>query len=384
MSSTPLPAHAADSVELLLDQAAALLTTDPEAALPLVERALQAQPASPVVQHLAAELDGLLGKPEVGAERLRRLVQAHSALAELQEPESTRACPWIGRFEAVACPLCGEVEGTAVWSGNLSRYHHLGGEIDPVRKWLRCRDCGLVRVERPVPEGRLPPPPPAAPPAPDDLQARILAHGSTLRTLREAGLGQDWRGDSALSASGPRLLHIGCGWGDWLAAASWKGFDVTGVADAPRQVQWCRSRLHLPVLEASPRAVREAPGELAGGFEVVIWGGDLGTERDPIGALESLRQFLAPEGLLLISASVLDHPLHRVSGPTGTAWSALERRQWFEKPSLALALIRAGLQPEGSWDTPGVAGSLTVLARRVDPPPDNVLPGPGLDPSSAG
>ena len=365
MSTNTLPAPDPADLATLLADAEGLLLTHPEAAADLAERALQQSPRDPRVQHVAAEAAGMLGKPELSAATLRQLVQQHGELAELQRHDEQAAqTAWIGRYETVDCPLCGSGEATAVWAGNLSRRHLLEGRVAPVRQWVRCSDCELVRVlepaPRPVPRGE-----DAADPAPSaaEVHARISAHEEGLTRLRSLGLGLEW---TEAGAAGPRLLQLHSGWGDLLAAASWRGFVAKGIEGDATRAAWSRARLDVDVVEADPAAVCGAPGELAETFEVVQWDGDLGLDNDPMATLRALRGLLAPDGLVIVSTSVLDHPIHRVDGPTSPTWSELDRRQWFEKQTLALALIRAGLQPEASWATPGAEGSITVAARRVD------------------
>lgn len=372
MSQPIAPSPRSDaSLTELLARAEMLLQSQPEAAAEATQAALRLSPLDPRANHIAAELQGVLGEPEAGAARLRQLVQQHGKLAELGGQDDG-AVAYIGRFGSAVCPLCGGSEAEATWAGNLSRTQRLDGHIDPVRLWTRCNRCELLRVDNPVPAGALAAhnthdTAAATPPEPDELQRRIRTHDADLRRIREAGCGLAWSTDG--QHSGPRVLELGSGWGEFLAAAAWRGFEATGVQACSIQAAWAERRLGSALVHSPPDTFVHDSEQEAGTYEVVVWRGDLGEQADLMPTLRALRRLLAPEGMLMVQASVLDHPLHRIKGNAAPEWRSVGRRVWFERPTLALALIRAGLQPESSWDAEGCAGEIVVLARASNPDP---------------
>jgi hypothetical protein len=71
---------------------------------------------------------------------------------------------------------------------------------------------------------------------------------------------------------------------------------------------------------------------------------------------------------LAMSTPSLDHPVHRLLDYDDPGWSDPRRRIWFDRQALAVALLRAQLQPVGTWHDPHSPGSVHVLARRIPSP----------------
>jgi hypothetical protein len=84
--------------------------------------------------------------------------------------------------------------------------------------------------------------------------------------------------------------------------------------------------------------------------------------------LEEAASLLEPEGLLALSTPSLDHPVHRLLAYDDPGWSEPLRRIWFDRQALAVSLLRARLQPVGTWHDPHCPGSVHVLARRIPQP----------------
>jgi SAM-dependent methyltransferase len=345
----------------LLALAERTLPSDPAQALRLAGEALASDPSSARAAHVQAEALGRLGQVSAAADQLRQLLRAHGELAELQDPAGPALSGFIGRFEAAACPLCGEQKTEPVWVGNLSARHHLGGHLDPVRTWGRCADCGLTRVERPAPPAALRawraalPPSAATPPGADQAHLGMDLHEGLLQRIRGVGHGAGWlRGPG----TGPRLLEVGSGWGEFLAAASWRGFDAVGVEADAAQARWARQHLGVDA-----RGADELEGLPEGRFDVIVWRPSIDAAPDPVGLLADLGAHLQPDGLLVLSVPLIDHPVHRLRGAEDPLWWAPERRSWFDRRSLARALLQAGLQPEGTWHQPAAPGAALIIAR---------------------
>ena len=362
-----LEARATLSVERLLTEAQAALRDAPRRAARLARAALELSVDHPRAMHVLGEALSRTGAPAEGASLLRAAVRADGNLAELSSPEGevSEGPAWIGRFEAVACPVCASPEAAPIWAGNLSRTRPCHGHLDPVRVWVRCEDCGVARVEAPVPPAALrawqeadTPPPAEPPPASGDLSERLLSHDALVERLREEGYGRDWidRGEGALPQ--PALLEIGCGWGDFLSAAQWRGFSVVGVDVDRRKADWASRRLGVEVHAADfARGVPEGP------FDVVVVRAPLGLQADPVRALRGIARQLAPEGLLVLQLHTLDHPVHQMNGADDPLWSHPARRTWFSRESLTPLLDRADLSPVGASYAPNQPGAATIFAR---------------------
>ena len=362
-----LEARATLPVERLLQEAEAALRDAPRRAGRLARAALELSANHPRATHLLGEALARTGAPGEGATLLRAAVLADGNLADLGSPprDAADGPAWIGRFEAVACPVCASTDAAPIWAGNLSRTRPCHGHLDPVRVWVECGDCGVARVEAPVPPAALrawgaefDAPPAEAPPASGDLSDRLLVHDALVGRIREEGYGTDWIARAEGRLPQPALLEIGCGWGDFLSAAQWRGFSVVGLDVDRRKAEWASRRLGVEVHAADfARGVPEGP------FDVVIVRAPLELQDDPVRALRGIAQQLAPEGLLVLQLHTLDHPVHQMNGADDPLWTQPARRTWFSRASLTALLDRADLTPEGASYTPNQPGAATIFAR---------------------
>jgi SAM-dependent methyltransferase len=97
-----------------------------------------------------------------------------------------------------------------------------------------------------------------------------------------------------------RLLDLGCGVGNFLAAAREAGFDVTGAEFDPSAVQFARQHYGLQqVFAATPEELLAArPSDK---FDVVTFFEVLEHQSNPRAFLATAREFLAPGGFLALS-----------------------------------------------------------------------------------
>ena len=353
--------------EELVEAARVALPVDARLARRLAEAALERRPELPEATHALAEALARLGLPGRAEVLFREAVAHDPRLADLRAPPDEARRPWIGRFPEVACPTCGEILGKPLWAGNITKHHRAHGLLDPVVLWVRCENCGLARVSAPPPTRVLDawrslsaPEPAEAPPDADALAQRLRVHDQVIERIREAGYGTGWvdRGERA-----PGLLDVGSRWGTFLTAAEWRGFHVTGFApDEPPGARWARDRLGVRIGRgALPADLPEGP------FDVVTCWGLLDRVREPMALLEALADRLETGGVLGLSVPTLDHPVHRALGYDDPLWCDPERLVWFDRESLAWALIRAGLQPIRAWHDHRRRGSMIVLAHKFDP-----------------
>lgn len=368
----PSPLNDATGPDALASAAGVLLAADAEQARRLAERALRADPRHAIARHHLGEALARLGQHERGRALLREAVQQDPRLADigggLPDPSDEPAgVAWIGGYPEAACPLCGETHGKLVWTGNLTRVVDGCGRLDPVRSWVECGECGLIRVEAPVPAAGVAswrvvaescgaPPPDAA-----ELGTEMQAWEDVIARIREAGHGDGWMTREGNGLPRPTLLDIGPGWGAAAAAAQWRGFAVHSVLDDEEAARFAKRRLEVPATSGT------APDDLpSAAFEVVLLRQDLSTAEDPVEVLLECADRLFDDGLLAVVFEPADHPVHRLSGYDAPRWSDPAARTWFDRSALTLALMRAGLQPETAFAAPGGGGREIVLARRTE------------------
>jgi len=140
-----------------------------------------------------------------------------------------------------------------------------------------------------------------------------------------------------------RLLDLGCGVGNFLAAARDAGFEVTGIEMNRNAVQFARERYRLPnVVAMRPEEFCTAPGQ--GKFDVVTFFEVLEHQENPLGFVAAAKECLVEGGYVALSVpnrnrwqkgmETLDYPPNHL-----TRWSprALENflaRSGFEVLSM--------------------------------------------------
>lgn len=250
------------------------------------------------------------------------------------------------------CPVCGGSDAPLCWVGT--------DESASVLAWVRCADCRTARR--------------AVPPTTDDtLEARRAAlssqemtlarlhkglsqHDGLITRIRDAGYGLRWleRPGGSGRAS---MLVIGSGWGALLASAEWRGFEVQGTESDVEAAGWAREALGAVVWPT----LAEVPPTA---HDVIVVQHGLGETDAPADLLAALSRRLVPEGLLAVTVPCLDHPVHRALGYDNPRWIAPDAAVWFDRAGISLALIRAGLQPIGSWHHPERPGEIVILTRK--------------------
>jgi SAM-dependent methyltransferase len=141
-----------------------------------------------------------------------------------------------------------------------------------------------------------------------------------------------------------RLLDIGCGVGNFLAAARDAGFDVTGIELNQNAARFAREHYRLPsVVAMRPKEFLAAhPGER---FDVVTFFEVLEHQDDPAGFFDLAASGLAEEGYIALSvpnrnrwqkaADTLDYPPNHL-----TRWSPRALRNFCERHGFEVLSMR--------------------------------------------
>jgi SAM-dependent methyltransferase len=158
-----------------------------------------------------------------------------------------------------ACLLCGSAQYAALFSASDRLYH----TTSKLFRVVRCRECGLLRLD----------PPPSADElhlyypknywfAPDETTASRMEEAYRRLVLRDhvRFVARALR-DS--SARGP-LLDVGCGGGLFLGMMRERGFRVLGLDFSPEAASIAWSRQQAPAVCAMLERAPFPPGRLAG------------------------------------------------------------------------------------------------------------------------
>lgn len=235
-------------------------------------------------------------------------------------------------FEDAPCPLCGGAHARAVLrAGDRLRPHDAA-----TYSVARCDDCGLAYTRpRPTPQaiGRYYP----------DSYSGGGRHGLIDRLEGAYRARQQREAVRWLAALRPhcgRLLDVGCGRGDLLAALRDAGWTTSGLEPSPAGAAAARSR-GLNVAdgrfeELDPSAVR---------FDVVIFSGVLEHLHDPLQALQTARALLAAGGLLaVLYLPLFDSAQARTFGSRWLALDLPRHLTHFETTTFPRLATRAGLR----------------------------------------
>jgi SAM-dependent methyltransferase len=147
-----------------------------------------------------------------------------------------------------------------------------------------------------------------------------------------------YRGWTAETRRGKKLLEVGSGLGNLLVEARERGYEVTGVEYALPSVERANARLGARVVVQG--TVESAP-LLTGAFDVCVFADVIEHTRDPLAVVVRAWELLAPGGTLFVAVPSLD------------SWSAkLMRQNWmefkvehlfyFDSRTLESLLVRAG------------------------------------------
>ncbi len=229
---------------------------------------------------------------------------------------------------------------------------------------VRCRQCGLVRVE-PMPTAE------AAAALYDDAYFRDAERGYVDYVADERVFRQEFRRRlRQVRAAGGRgrLLDIGCASGALLLEAQAAGFQPSGLEPAPGLARRAAETSGCPVIAGTLADALLAPAS----FDVVTLFDVLEHLVDPVRALRRLQVTLAGGGLLAVTVPDYGGLWARVSGrhwPFITPW---EHLVYFTRRTLRGALVRAGFDcvQFHSARTPLSFGTLAAKS----PWPDALVP----------
>ena len=138
---------------------------------------------------------------------------------------------------------------------------------------------------------------------------------------------------------GHELLEVGCGTGEFLAAAQSAGHQVVGLDLSREAVDYVRER--HPGLDVRCETL-DSPTLAPESFDVVAAFHVLEHVPDPIGLLKQMHELLRPGGLIYIRVPNLDTWYRRVLGPNWWGFS-VEHLAHFTSDSISMALAAASL-----------------------------------------
>jgi 2-polyprenyl-3-methyl-5-hydroxy-6-metoxy-1,4-benzoquinol methylase len=242
----------------------------------------------------------------------------------------------------ITCPTCNVDDTYVVGRRGGDAHRERKGSADRI---VRCRRCALL-YPNPFP----------FPASIDELYSLSPdyfanhADQATKTTSREALV-------AALEplVAGRRLLDVGAGLGETVAAALRRGWDAYGIeaaeAFASKAADIAPGRITHGTLESAPASLMQQP------FDAVVLAAVLEHLHEPTRVLDAVARVLKPGGILYV-----DVPNESgIYFALGNLWNRLQRRDWvvnlaptfspyhvfgFNRRSLTAMLRKSGLEPE--------------------------------------
>jgi 2-polyprenyl-3-methyl-5-hydroxy-6-metoxy-1,4-benzoquinol methylase len=211
-------------------------------------------------------------------------------------------------LESAPCPL-GCPNGDRPLFRGFDRLHGLPGQFQVVA----CRGCGLMRTDPRPSRGSI------GFYYPDDYSPhRAVACGSATRPGWRSVLarGIDFRTAAIPPLPQGRLLEIGCGSGAFLRAMAQAGWTVNGIEPGAAAAATARSGGY----EVLTGGIEDAP-EPPAPYDLVVGWMVLEHLHDPVSVLRRIREWVSPDGYLVLSvpnAGALEFRLFK------DAWYALQ------------------------------------------------------------
>lgn len=145
---------------------------------------------------------------------------------------------------------------------------------------------------------------------------------------------------SALPGKPRRLLEVGCAGGWFLDAARARGWEVQGVEASPKFQKFATTELGLPVVLGTLDDLKK---DLRGSFDVIAMFDVLEHLQDPVADLQKMREYLAPNGHIVIATCDIGSFCARLYG---IKWRqvVVSHTVYWTKKSMKMALSAAGLR----------------------------------------
>lgn len=246
----------------------------------------------------------------------------------ISSASSTR--PSFPELETVPCPL-----GCIAESSPVVRGHDRLNGMPGVFEVVRCARCGLMRTSpRPTPSsiGQY---------YPDDYGPYEMTRVADGSAAPASAPRKRRFGFSPLTHPLPdvrpgRMLEIGCGSGSFLHEMAGRQWEVSGIEFSPTAAARARS-LGFPV-QTGALETATPPGAA---FDLVVGWMVLEHLHDPVGALRRLREWIDPDGWLVLSVPDARALERRVFGD---AWYALSlpTHLYHYTPRTLRAMLAAG------------------------------------------
>jgi len=234
------------------------------------------------------------------------------------------------------CILCGEAKRVFVAQGTDFEY----ATTDKTFKFYQCSNCSLIFID-PIPDSSV-----LSLLYPQNYYAyRTGEYNRFIKNMRARQL--DAKAAKFLARAGwkkqPdfRILEIGCGTGDQLLAFRRinRGFNLCGIDYSSDAIESVKS---YGIKGYAGNVMRIDPGEQK--FDLIICQQIIEHLHDPFGFVKRIRQWLAPDGVLIIETPGIDSVDRKIFKGCWGGYHIPRHFYLFSEKAIGLLLEKAGFK----------------------------------------
>jgi len=295
------------------------------------------------------EIFNRLGQLDKALEAHRVAVETDPHLAQRITPEDHRYHNYVyepaTEIAVPNCTLCDKPGKLHSVYNCLTNADFLPG-FDPIRSWLYCPSCDHIWASA----------------YPDDMGGILTASTPEFHEKPNARfLVNIGRSLQEVVARAPELtmLEVGCGAGEYTAAAAEMGFKVEGVELRPAYAAAVAELAGVTVHTCDFMAFPEERK-----YGVIAMGDVLEHfSNPPADVMIKARDLLVPGGLMHISTPNFRSAFARITADKDPMWRVVEHLNYFSRQSLELLLDACGLEMVHYEISPRYNGSMEIIAK---------------------
>ncbi len=234
----------------------------------------------------------------------------------------------------ICCIGCGCEDSDAVWVGNQSLAEIDKGLINPLRIWVRCRNCGLVYANPQPMKDTM------------DKYYSLYAQGmqgglyGNIESLFEKKVQMSNNRLNIikeLNKGGKRLLDIGAGTGIFTGTAIDRGWNATGLELTGEDCQYARDNFGLELVRKDFYQLGDT-----GMYDVITMFEVIEHLYTPFKDLAKVNSMISNGGLLVVATPIVDSLYAKKMKERNPFWYVKTHLTYFPRSVLTDYLISAG------------------------------------------
>lgn len=267
----------------------------------------------------------------------------------------------------VCCIGCGREESDTVWVGNQSIAVIDEGLINPLRVWVKCKNCGLI-YSNPLPGKD----------AMDKYYsffAKAVKKGmyGDIESLfeKKVQLSNNRLSTIAnLNKGGKKLLDIGAGTGIFVGTAIDRGWDAAGLELTPEDCKYAKANFNLDLIQEGFYQFDDT-----GKYDVITMFEVIEHLYTPYKDLIKVNNMIEDRGLLVVATPIADSLYSKKIKEKNPFWHEKSHLTYFSRTTLLDYLNSAGFEVLDMNLSQEGMGRMEFYCRKVREASDKPKPG---------